>query len=360
MDAAAFVSQLLEQAIDGRASDIHIEPQAEELRIRQRVDGFLVLTNRMERDHMYPLISRIKVMAHLDIGEKRLPQDGAMTVTHKGERVDIRVSTMPTLHGEKVVLRLLRNRPELITLTELGIGETEQSRLDRLILRRNGLIIATGPTGAGKTTTLYAILKELNRIEQNIVTLEDPIEVQLPGLNQIQIHPKAGLTFAHGLRAVLRQDPNIIMLGEIRDLETAEIAVRAALTGHLVLSTLHTIDSCSAITRLIDMGIAPYLVASALKGIIAQRLIRLICKGCEGTGCQECNQIGYQGRTGVFEILVIDELLERLIVEKTPLNQLREITRETGMRTLAEAIKEKVEQKKTTQLEYFRVVNELV
>ncbi len=360
MDAAGFVTQLLEQAIDEGASDIHIEPQVEELRIRQRVDGFLVLLNQIERHHMYPIISRIKVMAHLDIGEKRLPQDGAMTVIHKGERIDIRVSTMPTLHGEKVVLRLLRNRPELITLSELGIGETELTRLKRLMLRRNGLIIATGPTGAGKTTTLYAILKELNSIEQNIVTLEDPIEVQLPGLTQIQIHPKAGLTFAHGLRAVLRQDPNIIMVGEIRDQETAEIAVRAALTGHLVLSTLHTIDSCSAITRLIDMGVAPFLVASALKGVIAQRLIRLICKECDGAGCKECNQTGYQGRTGVFEILVVDEQLERLIVEGTSLNQLREITQKAGMRTLAEAIKEKVEQKKTTQQEYFRVVNELV
>lgn len=360
MDAAKFVTSLLEQAIVNRASDVHIEPQAEELRIRQRVDGFLVLLKTLEREAMYPLISRIKVMAHLDIGEKRLPQDGAMTVSRDGERVDVRVSTMPTLHGEKVVLRLLRNRPELITLTELGIGETEEKRLKELILRRNGLLIATGPTGAGKTTTLYAILKELNQTEHNIVTLEDPIEFQLQGLNQIQIHPKAGLTFAYGLRAVLRQDPNIIMVGEIRDRETAEIAIRAALTGHLVLSSLHTADSCSAVTRLLDMGIEPYLIASSLTGVIAQRLVRLTCKECNGRGCQGCQQTGYRGRTGVFEVLVIEEHFQQLILERAPLNQLRQFFREAGMRTLAEAVQAKVSRGETTQGEYYRVVNEIV
>lgn len=357
MDAAQYATRLLEEAINSRASDIHIEPREEELCIRQRVDGFLISVDSLPREDMYPLVSRIKVMGHLDIGEKRLPQDGALTVTHRGERVDVRISSMPTLHGEKLVLRLLRNRPERMTLSELGMGEEEKNRLEGVIRRPGGLVLVTGPTGSGKTTTLYAILQDLNREELNLVTLEDPIEFQLSGVNQIQVNPKAGLTFARGLRAVLRQDPNIIMVGEIRDEETADIAIRAALTGHLVLSSLHTVDACSSVTRLLDMGVAPYRIASALTGVVAQRLVRLICRECKGKGCEDCRQIGYRNRTGVFEVLEVKEDFHPLIVERAPLSRLRQTLRKAGMRSLSEATLEKVMTGETTISEYHRVVD---
>ncbi|SFS80155.1 GspE/PulE family protein [Marininema halotolerans] len=357
MDITDYVSTLIEEAIRGRASDIHIEPRADHLCIRQRVDGFLVEGDRIEKERMHAIISRIKVMGHLDIGEKRLPQDGALTVTIDGERVDVRISSMPTLHGEKVVLRLLRNRPELLSLEELGMGEEEKQRLLALIQRSSGLLVVTGPTGAGKTTTLYAILHQLNRVEQNLVTLEDPVEFQLVGVNQIQIHPKAGLTFAHGLRAVLRQDPNIIMVGEIRDRETADIAIRAALTGHLVITTLHTTDASSTITRLLDMGIEPYRIAASLVGAVAQRLIRLICKGCRGKGCDRCQQQGYLHRVGAFEVVAIKEEFQPLIVERAPLSRLRHSFQKLGMRSLADAILEKVMTGETSIAEYHRVVD---
>lgn len=252
-----------------------------------------------------------------------------MSITCEGERVDVRVSTMPTLHGEKVVLRLLRHRPEL-TLSELGLFPEDLARLRRLIFRPHGLVIVTGPTGSGKTTTLYGILQELNRPEVNIVTLEDPVELQISGITQIQINPKAGLTFAQGLRAVLRQDPDLIMVGEVRDEETADIAVRAALTGHRVFTTLHTGDGASAITRLLDMGIASYRVASAINGVIAQRLVRLLCPRCRGDGCDGCQNTGYFGRTGVFEVLEIDSEIQRLIVEKVSVSRLRQAFRRKG------------------------------
>jgi type II secretory ATPase GspE/PulE/Tfp pilus assembly ATPase PilB-like protein len=356
MDVAMYVSEMLDRAIQNRASDIHLEPQPDGLHIRQRIDGHLVSTDVLSRSEMVPVISRIKVMGHLDIGEKRLPQDGAMSITCKGERVDVRVSTMPTLHGEKVVLRLLRNRPEFLSLSELGLAPEELERLLRLIFRPHGLVIVTGPTGSGKTTTLYGILQELNRPEVSIVTLEDPVELQISGITQIQINPKAGLTFAQGLRAVLRQDPDLIMVGEIRDQETADIAIRAALTGHRVFSTLHTGDGASAITRLLDMGIAPYRVASALNGVVAQRLVRLLCTRCRGTGCEKCQNTGYFGRTGVFEILEINQTFQRLIVERVPLSQLREVFREKGFRTLRDGVLDKVRQGLTTMEEGFRVV----
>lgn len=357
MDAAQYVNQMLEDAVASRASDVHVEPRADQLCIRQRVDGFLVPVDQLPKEEMYPLISRIKVMGHLDIGEKRLPQDGALTITIREERVDVRVSSMPTLHGEKIVLRLLRNRPELMSLTDLGMGQEERKRLNRLITRPNGLLITTGPTGAGKTTTLYAILQALNKEESNLVTLEDPIEFQLPGVNQIQVNQKSGLTFAKGLRAVLRQDPNIIMVGEIRDQETADIAVRAALTGHLVLSTLHTADAPSCITRLLDMGIEPYRIASSLTGVIAQRLVRLICKDCQGKGCEICRYIGYRHRTGAFEVLSVKEEFQPLIVERAPLSRLRQTFQKAGMRSLQDVIMEKVMTGETTISEYHRVVD---
>jgi general secretion pathway protein E len=268
----------------------------------------------------------------------------------------VRVSTMPTLHGEKVVLRVLRNRPEILSLSAMGMAPEELERLFRLIFRPHGLVIVTGPTGAGKTTTLYGILQELNRPEVNIVTLEDPVELQIGGVTQIQINPKAGLTFAQGLRAVLRQDPDIIMVGEVRDEETADIAIRAALTGHRVFSTLHTGDGASAITRLLDMGVAPYRVASALNGVVAQRLVRLLCTGCGGTGCEGCQNTGYSGRTGVFEVLEVTEPFQRLIVERAPLAQLRQAFREEGMRTLGDAVMDKVSAGLTSMEEVFRVV----
>ncbi|PRX41698.1 general secretion pathway protein E [Planifilum fimeticola] len=360
MDVALYVSEMLDRAIQNRASDIHLDPQPEGLRIRQRIDGHLVTTHVLSRSEMIPVISRIKVMGHLDIGEKRLPQDGAMSITSRGERVDVRISTMPTLHGEKVVLRLLRHRPEFLTLSELGLVPEDLERLLRLLSRPHGLVIVTGPTGSGKTTTLYGILQELNRPEVSIVTLEDPVELQISGITQIQINPKAGLTFAQGLRAVLRQDPDLIMVGEVRDQETADIAVRAALTGHRVFSTLHTGDGASAITRLLDMGIAPYRVASALNGVVAQRLVRLLCSRCRGSGCEECQKTGYFGRTGVFEVLEIDQELQRLIVERAPLSQLRRAFREKGYRSLEDAVTEKVREGLTTREEGFRVVEGIV
>ncbi|WP_169713679.1 GspE/PulE family protein [Paludifilum halophilum] len=357
MDAAEYVSQLLEEAVASRASDVHIEPRADHLCIRQRVDGFLMPVDQLPKEDMYPLISRIKVMGHLDIGEKRLPQDGALTLNHEGLRVDVRLSTMPTLHGEKIVLRLLRNRPELMSLSELGMGEAEKKRMNQLISRPGGLLIVTGPTGAGKTTTLYAILQALNKPESNLVTLEDPVEFQLAGVNQIQVNLKAGLTFARGLRAVLRQDPNLIMLGEVRDVETADIAVRAALTGHLVLTTLHTVDACSSITRLLDMGIEPYRIASSLIGVVAQRLVRLICQECGGKGCEVCRRIGYRERTGIFEVLSFKEEFQPLIVERVPLSKLRQIFQKAGMRSLREVMMEKVVKGETTMSEFHRVVD---
>ncbi|BCU82337.1 hypothetical protein JIR001_21200 [Polycladomyces abyssicola] len=356
MDIPASIAKLLERAIDMRASDIHVEPQGDGLRIRFRIDGFLTVIDRIPSEWMLRYVSRLKVMGHLDIGEKRLPQDGAMTIRHRGEKVDVRISTMPTVHGEKVVLRLLRDRPDGWLLAELGMDEPELSRVTRLIARPHGLIVVTGPTGAGKTTTLYAMLRELNRPETNIVTLEDPVEYQMPGVNQIQIHPKAGFTFAAGLRAVLRQDPNVIMVGEIRDRETADIAVRAAMTGHLVLSTLHTPDALSSITRLLDMGVEPYRVAATLIGAVAQRLVRRVCGSCVGEGCPDCQQTGYHGRTGVFEVVTVDESLSRGIAEGWPSERMRKHLLHRGVRTIADHVKERAAAGITTWEECLRVV----
>ncbi|WP_302104447.1 GspE/PulE family protein [Polycladomyces zharkentensis] len=356
MDIPASIAKLLERAIDMRASDIHVEPQKDGLRIRFRIDGFLTVIDRIPSEWMWRYVSRLKVMGHLDIGEKRLPQDGAMTIRHRGEKVDVRISTMPTVHGEKVVLRLLRDRPDGWRLAELGMDEPELSRVTRLIDRPHGLIVVTGPTGAGKTTTLYAMLRELNRPETNIVTLEDPVEFQMEGVNQIQIHPKAGFTFAAGLRAVLRQDPNVIMVGEIRDRETADIAVRAAMTGHLVLSTLHTPDALGSITRLLDMGVEPYRVAATLIGAVAQRLVRRVCGSCGGEGCPDCQQTGYRGRTGVFEVITVDEALSRGIAEGWSSERMRKHLLLRGVRTIADRVKERAASGLTTLEECHRVV----
>lgn len=340
-----------------RVSDIHFEPQAQGLRIRQRIDGFLIETDQISQEDASAMISRLKIMANLDIGEKRIPQDGTLTFTQLEGSYDVRISTMPVIHGEKVVLRLIKNRPEASTLDDLGMNDTEIRQIERLLTRASGLVIATGPTGSGKTTTLYTMLQYLNHPKRNVITLEDPVELQIAGINQVQVHPKAGLTFAKGLRAMLRQDPDVIMIGEIRDRETADIAIGAALTGHLVLTTLHTIDGASVVTRLLDMKIEAYRVAAALSGIIAQRLVRLTCKECQGTRCETCQHLGYIDRTGVFEIISVDEIFERMIAENSSLAGLRSYLRKKGVPSLSEAVMKKVKSGQTTMEEYFRVVD---
>jgi general secretion pathway protein E len=357
IDIIAFINQLLTESVQRNASDIHVEPHVDRLCIRQRVDGFLVQTDQLPQAYAAAVISRLKVMSQLDIGERRLPQDGAMRVTVSDEPLDIRVSTLPTLHGEKVVLRLLRNRPEKYTFVDLGMATEEEQRIRRLLDRSSGLLIVTGPTGAGKTTTLYTMLTILNQSHTNLVTLEDPIELQISGIHQVQIHPKAGLTFVGGLRAVLRQDPDVIMVGEIRDDETARIAIQAALTGHLVLTTLHTVDAASVIIRLLDMGLEPYRVAAALQGVIAQRLVRRICKECQGSRCEDCQQMGYKGRIGAFEVISVDDTLEQMIVRKAPVIELRSYLRKIGVRSLRDAVLEQVDIGLTTFSEYVRVMD---
>lgn len=357
MDVASYLIRILNQAMKQRVSDIHFEPHAQGLRIRMRVDGFLTETAQISSADASAIISRLKIMANLDIGEKRKPQDGTLTFTQLEGSYDVRISTMPILHGEKVVLRLIKNRPEADSLDELGMSESQLVQSERLLKRASGLLIVTGPTGSGKTTTLYTMLQSLNQPDRNVVTLEDPVELQLPGVNQVQVHPKAGLTFSNGLRAMLRQDPDIIMIGEIRDRQTADIAIGAALTGHLVLSTLHTIDGASVVTRLLDMQIDAYRVAAALSGMIAQRLMRIICAQCKGNGCQTCQQSGYLGRTGVFEVVPVDEEFSRLIADNKSLGDLRIYLRSQGIVSLRESALEVVQQKKTTMEEYYRVVD---
>lgn len=356
MDVVAYIVQILNEAMKRRASDIHFEPHSKGLRIRQRVDGFLVETAQVELNDASAIISRLKIMGNLDIGEKRIPQDGTLTFTQLEGSYDVRISTIPTVHGEKVVLRLIKNRPEIHSLHDLGMSSTQLQQTERLLSQASGLVVVTGPTGSGKTTTLYAMLKLLNVVENNVITLEDPVELQIAGINQVQVHPKAGLTFAKGLRAALRQDPDIIMIGEIRDRETADIAIGAALTGHLVLTTLHTSDGASVVTRLLDMKIEGYRVAAALSGIIAQRLVRLICKQCKGNECQSCGNIGYVGRTGAFEVISVNETFKKLIVDNIPLHQLRKYLRNQGIPPLKDAIMRKVEEGLTTKNEYMRVV----
>lgn len=318
-------------------------------------------------------------MANLDIAEKRLPQDGRIRVLIGGKDIDIRVSIVPTTFGERAVLRLLDRRQGVRGLGELGLGRQDEERFRQLLSRTNGIILVTGPTGSGKTTTLYAALNSLNRIEKNIITVEDPVEYQLMGVGQIQVNPRIGLTFASGLRSILRQDPDVIMVGEIRDRETAEIAIQASLTGHLVLSTLHTTDSASSITRLLDMGVEPYLVASSLAGVLAQRLVRVICPSCKegyspteeeasylgyplqllyrGTGCDKCRKSGYLGRTGIFELLLIDPEVRRMIIARTDSKTIGEYALSKGMQTLYMDGLSKVRQGITTLEEVLRVIH---
>ena len=371
------LNALLLQAVKERASDIHIEPYEKELVVRMRIDGVLHRVLTPPKIIQEALISRIKIMANLDIAEKRLPQDGRLKVLIGGRDIDIRVSIVPTCFGERAVLRLLDRKQGVLGLWEIGLDKEDEKILEELLLRPNGIILVTGPTGSGKTTTLYAALNYVHSESKNIITIEDPVEYQLKGVGQIQVNPKIGLTFASGLRSILRQDPDIIMVGEIRDIETAEIAIQASLTGHLVLSTLHTNDAPSAITRLIEMGVEPFLAASSLIAIIAQRLVRMICPYCKeeyipsegekayfpfeisrlyrGSGCEKCKYTGYLGRTGIFEILVIDKDLRKMITERIDSQSIKQKAILKGMKTLRKDGLNKVLKGITTLEEVLRV-----
>ena len=353
------VNLLLEEAVARDASDVHIEPFEDTLRVRYRVDGLLYDQEAPPRRLQAALTSRIKIMAELNIAERRLPQDGRIRVTTQGRRVDIRVSTVPTIHGESIVMRLLDRSSVFLPFDRLGFAPRVAEHFETLIHRPHGIVLVTGPTGSGKTTTLYAALDKINRADLKIITVEDPVEYQLKGVNQIPVRPKIGLSFASGLRHIVRQDPDVIMVGEIRDLETAEIAIQAALTGHLVFSTLHTNDAPGAVTRLQDMGCEPYLVCSVLAGVLAQRLVRRICPACRaphhpdpaellgigvtdatgaelfhGKGCEDCRGTGYRGRTGIYELFRLTEDARSLILGKAPTATIRRYAVDHGMVTL--------------------------
>jgi len=355
------VNNLLVQAIREGASDIHIEPEEDSLRIRFRMDGILHEMPSPPKQMQLPVVSRVKIMSKMDIAKMRVPQDGRFDVRVEGKDVGIRVSTFPTYYGENVVMRLLDKTTSLYAIDRIGISKEDQKKLEQIINKPYGFVLSTGPTGCGKTTTLYAVLTAINSIGKNIITIEDPIEYTIPVVRQSQINPKAGLTFETGLRAILRQDPDIIMVGEVRDKQTATIAIQSALTGHLVLSTLHTNDAPSAVTRLIDMGVEPFLVASSVTAVIAQRLVRTICERCKesytpppefleepgltdlgnpvlyrGKGCPVCRNTGYKGRTGIFEILTINDEIRELIMTKPSFDIILKAAQRAGMRTMKE------------------------
>ncbi|MSQ56669.1 MAG: type II secretion system protein GspE [Limnohabitans sp.] len=324
------LNALLTQAARDGASDIHIEAYERNSSVRFRIDGTLREVVQPHRALHAALISRLKIMAELDIAEKRLPQDGRISLRLGQRAIDVRVSTLPGAHGERAVLRLLDKSESRLSLQHLGMQGHTLERFNQLIAQPHGILLVTGPTGSGKTTTLYAALQQLDSSRFNIMTVEDPIEYELPGIGQTQINTKIDLTFAKALRAILRQDPDVIMIGEIRDFETAQIAVQASFTGHLVLATLHTNDSLSTITRLTDMGIEPFLLSSSLLGVLAQRLVRKTCTACKGKGCDACGQTGYQGRTGIYELVAIDEELRTLIHQRAPESQLRTQAQRSG------------------------------
>ncbi|HJV61335.1 MAG TPA: type II secretion system ATPase GspE, partial [Albitalea sp.] len=360
------INALLTQAVREGASDIHIEPFEQVSVVRFRIDGALRDIVRPKKAIHASLISRIKIMAQLDIAEKRLPQDGRITLRIGGKPVDVRVSTLPTGHGERAVLRLLDKEGGRLDLSHLGMSAEVQATFDELISQPHGIVLVTGPTGSGKTTTLYAALSQLNAPQTNILTVEDPIEYELPGVGQTQVNPRIDMTFAKALRAILRQDPDIIMIGEIRDLETAQIAVQASLTGHLVLATLHTNDSASAVTRLLDMGIEPFLLSSSLLGVVAQRLVRKLCPVCRrhdghewhAVGCDKCGHTGYQGRVGVYELLVTTDEIRAQIHDRTSEADIRVTAQKNGMRTMREDGERWLADGTTTQAELLRVTKE--
>jgi len=349
------INSLLKQASRDGASDIHLEAFERQSIVRFRVDGNLRDIVDMRRDLHAALVSRIKIMASLDIAEKRLPQDGRISLRVGGKGVDVRVSTLPTSHGERVVMRLLEKDYSKLDLVALGMAQDTYDQFDRLIHRPHGIVLVTGPTGSGKTTTLYGALLRLRNKINNIMTVEDPIEYSLEGIGQTQVNSRIEMTFGRALRAILRQDPDIVMIGEIRDLETAQIAVQASLTGHLVLATLHTNDAPSAVTRLIDMGIEPFLLSSTLLGVLGQRLIRLSCIDCGGVGCIKCGESGYSGRAGIYELMSTDEKMKELIHNRAPESELRKHAIFSGMRTLAGDCQRWIDAGKTTPEEVFRV-----
>jgi general secretion pathway protein E len=349
------INSLLKQASRDGASDIHLEAFERKSVVRFRVDGNLRDVVDMRRDLHAALVSRIKIMASLDIAEKRMPQDGRISLRVGGRAIDVRVSTLPTSHGERVVLRLLEKNYDRLDLRALGMAEDTFNQFDQLIHRPHGIVLVTGPTGSGKTTTLYGALLRLRNKINNIMTVEDPIEYNLDGIGQTQVNSRIDMNFARALRAILRQDPDIVMIGEIRDLETAQIAVQASLTGHLVLATLHTNDAPSAVTRLIDMGIEPFLLSSTLLGVLGQRLIRMSCSACGGKGCPSCGESGYSGRAGIYELMTTNEKIRELIHQHAAESDIRKQALVGGMRTLADDGKRWVAEGKTTPEEILRV-----
>jgi len=375
------VDQVLQQAIAGDASDIHFEPTQKDLRMRFRVDGVLLDQGSIDASIMPQVISRLKVLAHIDIAEKRIPQDGKFSMQVQSKLIDLRVSTFPSLYGQKVVVRVLDRAAYAMTLEKLGFSESMFTQIQMLMRRPNGFFLVTGPTGSGKTTTLYAALAALNATEKNIVTLEDPVEYNLEGITQGHINPDAGFTFEKGIRAVLRQDPDVLMVGEVRDKQTARVAIEAALTGHVVLSTLHTNDAPSAIMRLMDMGIEPFLINASLTGVLAQRLARKICTQCrqqvsaidqekqllerfgmqdtilyKGVGCSACNHLGYKGRVGIFELLGMTSALRALVVHHPIFDDIYAQALRDGMCTLQQDGIHKVQNGTITLEELVRVV----
>ncbi len=377
------VNLIISQAINDKASDIHIEPEARAVRVRYRVDGVLHDVMSPPKHIQAPMVSRIKIMASMDIAERRIPQDGKIHLRHDGREFDLRVSTVPTIHGEKVVMRILDKGSVMLGLNKLGFSEINQRLFEEVVERPYGMILVTGPTGSGKSTTLYSCLNKLNTGTTNILTIEDPVEYQLPGVNQVQVNTKANLTFASALRSFLRQDPDIIMVGEIRDQETARIAVEAALTGHLVLSTLHTNDASGAVSRLVEMGVEPFLVASSVIGVLGQRLARTICPNCKeaysptpdavkrfglamysdselnfyrGRGCDHCKMTGYRGRTGIHELMPMSDRVRGLVLHRSSTAEIKQAAMEEGMRTMQDDGLNKVLAGVTSMEECLRVV----
>ncbi len=358
------INLMIAEAVRMRASDIHVEPMSDRVRVRYRIDGVCIIRDDVPKGMQKNVVARLKLMAGIDISERRLPQDGRIKMIIGKDPIDFRVSSCPAYHGESVVLRILRPDSVKVGIVGLGFEESEREHFQKIIRRPNGIFLVTGPTGSGKTTTLYAALQELNRPDRKIITAEDPVEYNFAGMNQVQVREDIGLSFARILRSMLRQAPNIILVGEIRDKEVGEVAIQAALTGHLVFSTLHTNDAPSAITRLIDMGIKPFLAASSIQAVMAQRLIRVICKECKeidpapnrfilkmlgitdkdlegqqiyrGAGCNRCSNIGYRGRQGIFEMMVMNNELRELAFKRAPVNQIRRASRATGMRSLVQ------------------------
>ena len=372
------VNTIMSQAIKMRASDIHIEGFEKASKVRYRIDGELREVMSLPKASHVAIVTRIKILGGMDIAETRQPQDGRLETQLDGTKIDMRISVLPTVNGEKVVIRILKSGSINVSKEQLGFSKHNIKRFDHIIKSPEGIILLTGPTGSGKTTTLYTALREINKPSVNIITVEDPVEYRLDGINQVQVNTKAGLTFAAGLRSILRQDPDIVMVGEIRDSETAEIAVRAAITGHIVLSTIHTNDAVSTVSRLVDMGCEPFMVSSALVGVIAQRLLRRICPRCitertptieemlmlglekpvmlkYGKGCQNCNRTGYSGRQGIHEILIIDREIRNMINTQAPADRIKEKAREKGMKTLADSARDLVIAGMTTIEEMVKV-----